>query len=93
MDNYVITIARGFGSGGKTIGRMLSENLGIPYYDKELIRLASEKSGINEDLFGKSDEKVKGGIFGKPKGTAESLQSPTAPGLCPRKTFSAIRLR
>ncbi|MDE5991650.1 MAG: cytidylate kinase-like family protein, partial [Oscillospiraceae bacterium] len=33
MDNYVITIARGFGSGGRTIGKMLSESLGIPYYD------------------------------------------------------------
>ena len=32
MDHYVITIARGYGSGGKTIGKMLSEKLDIPYY-------------------------------------------------------------
>lgn len=76
MDNYVITIARGFGSGGKTIGKMLSERLGIPYYDKELIRLASEESGINEALFGKSDERIKGGIFGKPKKYSGELAKP-----------------
>ena len=35
MDHYVITIARGYGSGGKTIGKMLSEKLDIPFYDSE----------------------------------------------------------
>ena len=78
MGKYIITIARGFGSGGKTIGKMLSENLGIPYYDKELIKLASEESGINEALFGKSDEKVKGGIFGKPKKYSGELAKPNS---------------
>lgn len=66
MDNkYVITIARGYGSGGRTIGQMLSEKLGIEFYDKDLIRLASEESGINEALFGQTDEKTKSGVFGK----------------------------
>ncbi len=59
MDKYVITIARGYGSGGRTIGKMLSEELGIPYYDRDLLRLASDDSGINEQLFAKADEKVK----------------------------------
>ena len=45
--NIVITIARQYGSGGKTIGAMLAEELHIPYYDKDLIKLASEESGIN----------------------------------------------
>lgn len=57
MDNLVITIAREFGSGGRSIGKMLSEKLSIPYYDKDLIKLASEDSGINEALFGLADEK------------------------------------
>lgn len=56
---YVITIARGYGSGGRTIGKMLSEELGIPYYDRDLLRLASDDSGINEQLFAKADEKLK----------------------------------
>ena len=44
----IITIARGMGSGGKTIGKMLAKELDIPYYDKEIIRMASDESGINE---------------------------------------------
>lgn len=47
------------GSGGRTIGKMLSEQLGVKYYDKELIKLASEDSGINEAFFGRVDEKLK----------------------------------
>ena len=62
MQNYVITIARGYGSGGKTIGQMLSKELGIEYYDKDLIKIASEESGIYEGLFGSTDEKVKKNI-------------------------------
>ena len=63
MPEFVITIARGFGSGGRTIGRMLAERLDINYYDGELIRLASEESGINVELFGKADEHVKTSLF------------------------------
>ena len=63
MPEYVITIARGFGSGGKTIGKLLAERLDIDYYDNDLIRLASEESGINLELFGKADERVKMNLF------------------------------
>lgn len=59
MKHTVITIARGYGSGGRTLGLLLAKELGINCYDRELIRLASESSGINEALFGKIDEKVK----------------------------------
>lgn len=55
----VITIARQYGSGGRTIGEMLANDMGIHYYDKELIKLASEDSGINERLFVNADEKIK----------------------------------
>lgn len=65
MDNYVITIARGYGSGGRTIGKMLAEELGIPYYDRELMRLASDESGINEELFAKADETLKQSLLFK----------------------------
>lgn len=65
MKNYVITIARGYGSGGRTIGKKLAQELGIPYYDRELLRLASDESGINEALFGKADEKVKNTLLFK----------------------------
>lgn len=57
--NYVITIARQYGSGGRTIGKMLAGELGIHYYDKELMKLASDESGISEELFVNADEKLK----------------------------------
>ena len=59
MRNIVITIARQYGSGGKTIGAMLAHELGINCYSREILRMASEDSGINEQLFGMSDEKVR----------------------------------
>lgn len=58
MQKYVITIARGFGSGGKEIGVKLSQRLGIPCYEQQILRMASEASGINEALFNLADEKV-----------------------------------
>ena len=58
-EGIVITIARQYGSGGRTIGEMLAEDLKVHYYDKELLKLASEDSGINERLFVNADEKVK----------------------------------
>lgn len=63
MKNYVITVARGFGSGGKEISLRLSRKLGIPCYDQEILRMASEYSGINELLFARSDEKIKGSFL------------------------------
>ena len=60
MQNYIITIARGFGSGGKYIGQKLGERMGIPCYEREILTMASEKSGINESLFVKTDEKLRG---------------------------------
>ena len=56
MSNYVITIARQYGSGGRTVGEMLSKKLGISYYDKDIIRMSSDDSGIHETLFGRVDE-------------------------------------
>lgn len=56
MEKYVITIARGYGSGGRTIGKMLAKELGINCYDREILRMASDSSGISEELFAKADE-------------------------------------
>lgn len=60
MDNYVITIARGFGSGGKEIARKLSDKLGIPWYERQILTMASQESGIAEGIFAETDEKLKG---------------------------------
>ena len=58
MDKFVITVARETGSGGHNITRKLSEALGVPYYDRDLLRKASEVSGIHERLFGAADERI-----------------------------------
>ncbi len=59
----VITIAREYGSGGRTVGHMIADKLGFRYIDKEILRIASDESGINEKLFAKADEEVKLSIF------------------------------
>ena len=59
MDNIVITVARQYGSGGKTIAAMLAKDLGINCYSREILKMASEESGINERLFGQADERLK----------------------------------
>lgn len=59
MRKTIITIARQYGSGGRTIGHMLAKELGIACYDREILSMASEESGINEELFAKADEKLK----------------------------------
>ena len=60
MENYVITIARGFGSGGKEIATKLGERLGIPCYERQLLTMASDQSGIDEGLFVETDERLRG---------------------------------
>ena len=49
MSNRVITISREFGSGGRTIGKLAAEKLGIPCYDAELIEKIAEQSGYSEE--------------------------------------------
>lgn len=55
--NMIITIGRQFGSGGRDIGKKLAEDLGIKYYDKEMLSRAAQESGICEDIFKSHDEK------------------------------------
>lgn len=56
--NYVITIGRQFGSGGRELGRMLAKRLGIGYYDKELLAQAARKAGMAESFFESTDERM-----------------------------------
>ena len=55
---YVITITRQFGSMGRPIAQKLSENLGIEYYDRDLIDMAAEKLGLPAEQIGKEEEKA-----------------------------------
>jgi len=57
-ENFVINIGRQLGSGGHEVGLLLAAALNIDFYDKELIEMASEKSGLAKGLFEKMDEKA-----------------------------------
>ena len=52
----IVTISREFGSGGREIGKRLADKLNVPFYDKELLEMASKESGIARELFVKNDE-------------------------------------
>ena len=54
--NRVITISREFGSGGRTIGKLTAERLGIPCYDQELIEKIEEKSGLAKEFIAERGE-------------------------------------
>ena len=59
MANTIITISRGYGSGGRTIGRLLSKMLGVPCFDRELIYMISSKKGIDKSILSESDESIR----------------------------------
>lgn len=65
MENkkIIVTVGRQFGSGGRIVGKKLAEQLGIDYYDKELINLASKESGICGEFFERADEKTSGSLL------------------------------
>ncbi len=54
--HVIVTISREYGSGGRFVGKLVSEKLGIPFYDKEIINLASKKSGLNVDYIESIDQ-------------------------------------
>ena len=58
MDKYIITISREYGSGGRHIGELLAKEFDIPFYDKEIIHMAAEKSGMSAGFIEKSDESI-----------------------------------
>ncbi len=58
MKNRVITIGRQFGSGGHEIGMRLAEELGFEFYDKKLVTLAAERTGVIPEALEEADEKA-----------------------------------
>jgi cytidylate kinase len=56
-EKYVITVGRQLGSGGRMLGRLLAERLGIAFYDKELLMQAAAASGLSAEFFERNDER------------------------------------
>lgn len=65
MEKFVVALTRTCGSGGTTISKMIADDFGIDMYDRNLLRLASEDSGINEELFARADEVTKSRLLYK----------------------------
>ncbi|MBQ5682809.1 MAG: cytidylate kinase-like family protein, partial [Peptococcaceae bacterium] len=63
MANMVITIGREYGSGGHEIGQKLAKELGFSFYDKDLLKIVAEKSGIDEQVLLKADESASNPLF------------------------------
>ncbi|MGM9660249.1 MAG: AAA family ATPase [Faecousia sp.] len=63
MKNRVITISREFGSGGRTIGKRVAQELGIPCYDAELIHKIALETGFNENYIKEAGEYTPGGFL------------------------------
>ena len=65
-DKYVTTIGRTFGSGGRQLGRIIADRLGISFYDKQLLVEAANMAGYNVEFFEKNDERaprIMGGVI------------------------------
>lgn len=58
----LITISRQYGSGGRIIGKILAEILGVPFYDKEIIDMAVEASGYSREVIEGAEMKAKSGF-------------------------------
>lgn len=52
----VITISREYGSGGRAIGERVAKELGVPFYDKQLILMAAKESGLSEEYIKKTEQ-------------------------------------
>ena len=59
MSNYVVSISREFGSGGRLIGKKLAALLGIPCYDRTIIQKTAEKSGLSPDFIARAEERAR----------------------------------
>ena len=73
-ENFTVTFARGFGTGGKEIAAKLAKDLGINCYENRILTLASQMSGLDEEVFREVDEKIRsrGGFSSFLKGLPKS---------------------
>ena len=56
--NLIITIGRQYGSGGAEVGKKLGQRMGLDVYDKEILKMTSDESGIRESYFHLADERA-----------------------------------
>lgn len=61
--HIVITISREYGSGGRFVGKLVAEKLGVPFYDKEIISLSAKQSGLSETYIEEIDQRKKSASY------------------------------
>ena len=76
MGKHIITISRSYGSGGRQVAKAISKELGIHYYDKELMQMVSLEHGINMSIVSGADEKHEESRFKKYSGS--EIASPSS---------------
>lgn len=59
----IITISREYGSGGRLIGKMVADQLGYTFYDKEIIDMAAQESGLSPDFIKKTEQNLSSGFL------------------------------
>lgn len=62
-NNIIVTIAREYGSGGRYVGKLLAERLGVKLYDKDLIEVVSNKSGLSASYVEKNEQNIHGNLL------------------------------
>lgn len=62
-ETFAVCIGRQLGSGGKAIGKRLAELYGIPVYDKTLLEMAAQESGVGREFFERADEQASKGFL------------------------------
>ena len=82
MKNRIVTISREFGSGGRTIGKLVAQKLGIPCYDAEIIQKIAQESGFSEGYIREAGEYTPAARW--------PTFSPTAPMVLPTRTICGI---
>lgn len=63
MEKFIITISREFGSGGRLIGEKLASRLGVDFYDKSIIQLAAERSGLSYKFIEQNEESFQSSLL------------------------------
>lgn len=73
MKDIIITISREYGCGAREVGEKLAKRLGIPYYDKRLVDIAAERSGLTPEFIERTEQRNTGGLFYGVNTTVNSL--------------------
>lgn len=90
MKRSCMTIDRQFGSGGREVGKILAQKLGLPFYDGELLLIAAERFGLNPGKLMDRDEKRTGSLLHDVAVYVGSIQEPGRM-MEPYQMFEAVR--